>query len=54
MAAPHGAGSRRLPPEMKPGLKMHEGHPAGRDPREMTQDELKAAGHEPMAPLQAR
>src|SRR6516165_4339707 len=38
---------------MKPGLKMHHGHPAGRDPREMTQDELKAAGHDPMSPLQA-
>jgi hypothetical protein len=38
---------------MKPGLKLYECHPAGRDPREMTQDELKAAGHEPMAPLQA-
>ena len=37
-----------------PHLKMHQGRLAGRDPREMTQDELKAAGHEPMAPLQAR
>src|SRR5215469_10180775 len=38
---------------MKPGLKIHQGHPAGRDPREMTREELKAAGHEPMPPLQA-
>src|SRR5215472_1157940 len=38
---------------MKPGLKICQGHPAGCDPREMTQDELKAAGHEPMSPLQA-
>jgi hypothetical protein len=38
---------------MKPGLKLHQGHPAGRDPREMTREELKAAGHEPMSPLQA-
>jgi len=38
---------------MKPGLRLYQGHPAGRDPREMTQDELKAAGHEPMSPLQA-
>ena len=38
---------------MKPGLKIHQGHPAGRDPREMTQDELRDAGHEPMSPLQA-
>jgi hypothetical protein len=38
---------------MKPGLKLHEGRPAGRDPREMTQDELREAGHEPMRPLQA-
>jgi hypothetical protein len=37
---------------MKSGLKLHQGHPAGRDPREMTQDELKEAGHEPMSPLQ--
>jgi hypothetical protein len=38
---------------MKPGLKRYQGHPAGRDPREMTQDELRDAGHEPMSPLQA-
>lgn len=38
---------------MKPGHKLHRGHPAGRDPREMTQDELRDAGHEPMSPLQA-
>ena len=38
---------------MKPGLKLHQGHPVGRDPREMTQDELRAAGHEPMSPLEA-
>jgi hypothetical protein len=37
---------------MKPGLKIHQGHPAGRDPREMTPDELKAAGHLPRSPLQ--
>jgi hypothetical protein len=40
-------------PTIKPGLKLHQGHPAGRDPREMTRDELRAAGHEPMSPLQA-
>lgn len=38
---------------MKPGHKLHRGHPAGRDPREMTRDELREAGHEPMSPLQA-
>jgi hypothetical protein len=38
---------------MKPGLKTHQGHPAGRDPREMTQVELREVGHEPMSPLQA-
>jgi hypothetical protein len=38
---------------MKPGLKLHKGHPAGRDPREMTREELRAAGHEPMSALQA-
>lgn len=38
---------------MKPGLKLYQRHAAGRDPREMTQDELKAAGHEPMSPMQA-
>jgi hypothetical protein len=38
---------------MKAGLKLYKGHPAGRDPRELTREELKAAGHEPMAPLQA-
>jgi hypothetical protein len=38
---------------VKPGLKLHQGHPAGHDPREMTQDQLRKAGHEPMSPLQA-
>src|SRR5215469_17810389 len=38
---------------MKPGLKLHQGHPAGRDPREMTPDDLREAGHEPLSPLQA-
>jgi hypothetical protein len=38
---------------MKPGLRLQEGGPVGRDPREMTQGELRAAGHEPMSPLQA-
>jgi len=38
---------------MKPGLKLYQGHPAGRDPRQMTQDELRAAGHEPKSPLRA-
>jgi len=38
---------------MEPGLELHQGHPAGRDPRKMTPDELKAAGHEPMSPLEA-
>ena len=30
---------------MKPGLKLYQGHPAGRDLREMTQDDLRKAGH---------
>jgi hypothetical protein len=38
---------------MKPGLKLYQGHPAGRDPREMTQDDLREVGHEPMSPLEA-
>jgi hypothetical protein len=38
---------------MKPGLKPYQGNPAGRDPREMTQDELRATGHKPKSPLQA-
>jgi hypothetical protein len=38
---------------MKPGLKLYEGYPAGRDPREMTRGELREAGHETMSPLQA-
>jgi hypothetical protein len=38
---------------MKPILTLHQGHPAVRDPRKMTQDELKEACHEPMSPLQA-
>ena len=28
---------------MKPDLTLHEGLPAGRDPRGMTQDELREA-----------
>jgi hypothetical protein len=40
-------------PKMKPGLKIHDGRSVGRDPREMTQDELRASGHEPMSPLEA-
>jgi helix-turn-helix protein len=40
-------------PTMKAGLKLYRGHPAGRDPRKMTKDELKAVGHDPMSPLQA-
>src|SRR5882724_3318681 len=38
---------------MKPGFTLHEGEPAGRDPRKMTQDELREAGYEPMSPLKA-
>jgi len=38
---------------MKHGLKLHQGHPAGLDPRQMSPQELRAAGHEPMSPLQA-
>jgi hypothetical protein len=38
---------------MNPGLKLHDGRSVGRDPREMTQDELRASGHEPLSPLQA-
>ena len=38
---------------MKPGLELRGKHPVGRDPRQMTPDELKAMGHEPMSPLQA-
>jgi hypothetical protein len=38
---------------MKAGLKMHQDRPAGCDPREMTQDDLKTAGHESMSPQQA-
>jgi hypothetical protein len=29
------------------------GHEVGRDPRRMTQDELRGLGHEPMSPLAA-
>lgn len=40
---------------MKPGTEHSEteGAPVGRDPREMTRDELRALGHEPMSPLDA-
>jgi hypothetical protein len=38
---------------MKPGLKLHQGRPTGRDPREMTPNDLREAGHEPLSPLQA-
>jgi len=38
---------------MKPGLELRGKHSVGRDPRGMTRDELRAAGHEPRSPLQA-
>ena len=38
---------------MKPGLKLYKGHAVGRDPREMTPEELRGAGHKPISPLQA-
>jgi hypothetical protein len=38
---------------MKPGLELRGKHPVGRDPRRMTLEEIKAAGHQPMSPLQA-
>jgi hypothetical protein len=38
---------------MRPGLKLQQGHPAGRDPRKMTRDDLREVGHKPMSPLQA-
>jgi hypothetical protein len=34
---------------LRRGLKLHGKYPAGRDPREMTQDELWEVGHEPMS-----
>src|SRR5690242_4041222 len=36
-----------------PGLELRGKHPVGRDPREMTQDDLREMGHEPTSPLQA-
>ena len=30
-----------------------DGHLVGRDPRRMTQDEIRAMGHQPMSPMQA-
>jgi hypothetical protein len=38
---------------MEHGRKRHEGNFAGRDPREMTPDELREVGHQPMSPLHA-
>ena len=38
---------------MKHGRKPHNGDFAGRDPRELTPDDLREAGHEPMSPLRA-
>jgi hypothetical protein len=38
---------------MKRDRKGHNGDFAGRDPRKMTRDELREAGHEPMSPLRA-
>ena len=45
-------GDAKAPP-IKPGLELCGEHPVGRDPRQMTRDELQAAGHDPMSPLQA-
>jgi hypothetical protein len=49
----NGAKVRVEPRPMKPGLELRGKHPVGRDPRRMTPEEIKAAGHEPMSPLQA-
>ena len=38
---------------MRVGLKLHQGHQAGRDPREMSPEELREAGHEPRSSLSA-
>lgn len=38
---------------LKPGLELRGKHPVGRDPRQVTREELTEMGHEPMSPLQA-
>lgn len=38
---------------MKSGLELRDGEEIGRDPREMTQEEIQACGHEPMPVLAA-
>jgi hypothetical protein len=57
LAPSHGARGSRFGAggglRMKPGLRLYGGGPVGRNPREMTQDELREAGHEPMSPLEA-
>ncbi len=35
------------------GLELENGHAIGRDPRDMSQDELREIGHERMSPLKA-
>jgi hypothetical protein len=35
---------------LKPGLELRGKYPVGRDPRRMTQEELREMGHEPMPP----
>lgn len=35
------------------GLEKHAGEDVGRDPRQMSRDELALLGHEPMSPLKA-
>lgn len=40
-------------PDLEPGLELESGHEIGRDPRDMTPTELRAAGHEPIPPLKA-
>ena len=37
----------------KIGLEIRNGHEVGRDPRDMTHEELAALGHEPMNALKA-
>jgi len=37
----------------KIGLEKRDGYDVGRDPREMSQDELRQMGHKPMSPLKA-
>ena len=45
--------NRHLAANLPPGAELLDGEAVGRDPRKMSQAELRGQGHEPMTALEA-